>query len=487
MIKNERQYRITKAEAGKFALLIEKLQAKAGKIKDPFAEAEIAGLRSQMEDLQSQVEEYDDLRAGKEMILETESLSQLPQALVKARIAAGLSQKELAARLNLKEQQIQKYEATDYAGASVSRLLEVADALKLKVRKDVFLPSTPSFDVFKRLADMGIERDFVLRRLVSPSVAAKAQSPQGAKHPEVVFEATTATSHIFGWTPQAVIGTDPLLFDGGVLGATRFKVNKRAEEKRLSAYTFYAHFIALQLMGAIVDLPPKPVPVDFRVFRTNVLHRYGELTFKSVLNYVWDLGIAVLPLKDRGAFHGAMWRVKGRNLMALKQTTTAIDRWLHDLLHETYHAGQEPHLTERTLIEASETSQERRESDEEWDATEFAANVALDGRAETLAQQCVEASRGGRHSSGSVARLKTVVPQVANAARVSVGALANYMAFRLSLQNIDWWGTAQNLQDSNEDPWEIARDVLLQRVQLHRVHGLDRELLLRALSEPEVE
>lgn len=492
MIKNERQYRITKAEAEKFGRLIGELEQEpkdALSMPDAIRAAEISGLRSQLADLNAELAEYDDLRNGNDILLEVGSLNEMPQVLVKARIAAGLSQKDLAARLELKEQQIQKYEATDYAGASVSRLMQVAEALNLNIRKDVFLPAVglASFDVFKRLSEMGIEKDFVLKRLVSPTTAVKARSSGGASNASVVFEATTAASHVFGWTPEAIIGRDSLFVDQGVLGAARFKVNKRAEQKRLSAYTFYAHYLALQLLEATSDVTPTAVPVDYRTFRANVIARYGDIGFRSVLSYVWDLGITVLPLKDSGAFHGAMWRVKNRNLLVLKQATMSLDRWLHDLLHETFHAGQEPELPERTLIEAPEISEERRESDEEWDATQFAADVVLDGRAEELAKACVNATKARAGTSGSVERLKTVVPNVAEKAGVPVGALANYMAYRLALQNIDWWGTAQKLQNVDGDPWLMARDVLLQRVQLSRVRGFDRDLLLRALSDSDAQ
>jgi transcriptional regulator with XRE-family HTH domain len=57
------------------------------------------------------------------------------EALIKARIMRNLSQKELAERLSLAEQQVQRYEATRYRGVAAERLQEVADALKLKVRE----------------------------------------------------------------------------------------------------------------------------------------------------------------------------------------------------------------------------------------------------------------------------------------------------------------------------------------------------------------
>jgi transcriptional regulator with XRE-family HTH domain len=51
----------------------------------------------------------------------------LPGALIRSRIAAGLSQKDLGERLGMKEQQIQRYEATDYSGASFSTLSAVVN------------------------------------------------------------------------------------------------------------------------------------------------------------------------------------------------------------------------------------------------------------------------------------------------------------------------------------------------------------------------
>ena len=58
------------------------------------------------------------------------TVAELPATLIKARIARGLSQKDLADRIGLKEQQIQRYEATDYASASLTRIKEFVSALR---------------------------------------------------------------------------------------------------------------------------------------------------------------------------------------------------------------------------------------------------------------------------------------------------------------------------------------------------------------------
>jgi len=57
--------------------------------------------------------------------------------LIQACIAAGLTQEDLAARLGVKSQQIQRYEGSDDQTASFARLSEIARLLGLGVRDRV--------------------------------------------------------------------------------------------------------------------------------------------------------------------------------------------------------------------------------------------------------------------------------------------------------------------------------------------------------------
>ena len=79
--------------------------------------------------------DYESLKAGNFQLDELNVVAELPAVLIKARIAQGLSQKDLAERLSLKEQQIQRYEATDYATASLARIMEVVEALGVETGK----------------------------------------------------------------------------------------------------------------------------------------------------------------------------------------------------------------------------------------------------------------------------------------------------------------------------------------------------------------
>ena len=53
-----------------------------------------------------------------------------------------MTQVELAERVGLAEQAIQRYEAGDYAGVGFGRLVDIADALQLTIHYDVRLASS---------------------------------------------------------------------------------------------------------------------------------------------------------------------------------------------------------------------------------------------------------------------------------------------------------------------------------------------------------
>jgi len=488
MIKNERQYRITNAQVVKLERALDLLTKglTGGEHMHPLLQkAQEDALRSQVADLHAQLREYDALRSRKRTVLELASFEELPRALIQARIAAGISQRELGERLGLKEQQIQRYEATEYASASLARVTEVVRALGIKVREDIFLPGAQisSANLFKRLKAVGLDRDFILRRLLPRPLAAFLERTSGTDVEgvdTVILRAAAAVGRVFGWTPSTIFASIPLQLGAAMVGAPRFKVATRTDERRLSAYTVYAHYLALLVLEATAKLPRKPIPTEAAEVREAVLSAYGGITFEHVLRYVWSLGVPVLPLHDPGAFHGACWRVDERNIIVLKQRTRSAARWLIDLLHESRHAGQESEREQLAVIEAGEMTQERRESPDEQMATHFAGDVVLAGRAEELAEICVEAAKG------SVERLKAVVPRVAAREHVPADALANHMAFRLALQGINWWGAATNLQVAGPDPWQIARNVLLEQADLERLNDIDRNLLLRALSDVDV-
>jgi hypothetical protein len=293
-----------------------------------------------------------------------------------------------------------------------------------------------------------------------------------------VFQAATRASRILGVSPAALLDPEPLT-GNRLLSATKFKVPAGANAQRLTAYTFYAHYLALLILQATVHLPTKQIPTSPSAVRTAIIGRYGNTDFDSVLRYIWDHGVPVLPLDDPGAFHGACWRVDRRNVIALKRRTRLPARWVQLALHEFFHAGAEPESPEFSVVEETETPDLRRDSKEEKRANRFAAEVVLNGRANQLAHKCTT------DAGGHMERLKRVVPLVAEEAGVPVDGLAEYVAYRLTEQGQDWWGAATNLQDGSGNPWRVARDIALEKVDFARLNPTDRELLVLAFTETE--
>jgi len=136
MITNERQYRTTKTQLAKLIKALEdfNLNEVAKQVgSDVLGVAELNALKSEQENLLSQINEYESLRSGTVTSLTVSDLNELPGILIRARIARGLSQRGLAELMGLKEQQIQRYESDEYATANLRRLREIAEALKLNI------------------------------------------------------------------------------------------------------------------------------------------------------------------------------------------------------------------------------------------------------------------------------------------------------------------------------------------------------------------
>ena len=485
MIKNERQYRITKSRVEEFerALATDACRATPPRTTELQA-LERAAAVGQLQTMRDELADYESLAAGNQTIFAVDSFEELPVSLIRARISIGLSQKELATRLGLKEQQIQRYEATDYASASLSTILRVIDALGIRVRKDVLLPNADLSlaGLWRRLKEAGLPRSLVVGRMLPTILGAEIENASERRNNKgeeetLALRVAASLGRIFNVGPATFFSDRPPVLSGTAGALARFKVSASAEATRLGAYTIYAHYLALVVLNATPFASIRFMPETAAAFRHAVQKAYTTMTFTNVLRFAWDCGVVVLPLNDSGAFHGACWRVKGRHVVVLKQRNQALSRWFFDLLHELRHTKQEEQDPEFSVIEAEETSQERRESVFEQDADVFAANVLLDDRAKELVRRCVDLA------GGSVERLKSIVPKVAQEANVDVGALANYVAFRLARQGTtNWWGAAANLQASVINPWEQSRDVFLERVDFSRINPVDRELITRALS-----
>lgn len=136
MITNERQYRITKSQIYNLTKVtkgfyLEDTTRPVSSIS--LAAVELEALKSEIEVLSKQLFDYEALKLGAVNVFKANSLQELPMLLIQARIAQGLTQRQLANKLELKEQQIQRYESEVYASANIRRLAEIAKVLNLKI------------------------------------------------------------------------------------------------------------------------------------------------------------------------------------------------------------------------------------------------------------------------------------------------------------------------------------------------------------------
>ena len=462
MIKNERQFKISTKIAEEMRSSLAHLESLP---TDPhlhpeLRQLEISALSAKLDELESELEHYQMLTENPPATIAVRSLRDFPQSLIQARIAQRLTHRDLAELLGLKEQMIQRYEATEYASASFRRLIEIADALGVEVHQELRLRDQVSAPtLIKRLRDAGIQRNLLYQRFLQHVAPSDLDANRTVRLIDDV-------GRVFGWSSRELRSSEPLVLSVDHRIAASFKKPKNVNDNASLAYVIYANYLALQVAGLVESEFRRP-PSNWMELRDQLLGN-GGLSLRGVVHYSWDMGIAVIPLQDSIAIHGAYWNLGDRAAIVLKQGMRTTSRWLVDLIHELYHAATE----DSGVIESASDI----DDDVENLANRFAIDVALGGRSEELIQSAVN------DANGNIAFLKRSVQSIAYKEDVPVGLLANAMAWRLAPQH-DWWSVAANLQRNEEDPWEICRDILLERVDLGRLPDPDRELVLAALRD----
>ncbi|MES2416654.1 MAG: helix-turn-helix transcriptional regulator [Bacteroidota bacterium] len=134
MIKNAKQAKTTKNKLNQLMRDRDEMIAAQGQPNSAGSRLAANAFNGLITDLESQLEEYQMLTNGEISCLNPKDISGLPKTLIAARIAQNMSQGELAGLLGVHSQQIQRDEATEYEGASHSRIVEVARVLKVNCK-----------------------------------------------------------------------------------------------------------------------------------------------------------------------------------------------------------------------------------------------------------------------------------------------------------------------------------------------------------------
>ncbi len=159
MIKNDKQYQVTKSRLKDFQEAL--LQIDAAEMDPLLKELHTSAIKSQIKDFEEEIEQYVQLKKGKCRYIEIKSFEGVNEALIQARIGRGWTQAELADQLEMKEQQIQRYESCDYSTASMARITEVATALGLHIAPFKMQIAPPQRPILSGYDDEELQKAFL--------------------------------------------------------------------------------------------------------------------------------------------------------------------------------------------------------------------------------------------------------------------------------------------------------------------------------------
>jgi len=162
MIKNQKQAAVAKERLAELNQSFIELNSK--QIEMSLAEYKLGvnSLSYLIDEIKKEINEYDSLAKGDFHCFEPTELGDINKILIAARIAKRMSHRELAELIGIQEQQIQRYESSDYESVNWTRIQEIAFALDLKFE-------------FKRIEINSNKRQFKIPSNVSPESVRKAK------------------------------------------------------------------------------------------------------------------------------------------------------------------------------------------------------------------------------------------------------------------------------------------------------------------------
>ena len=132
MIENELQRRTSQAQLERLQAALTQSRAQLPSNDTILYQAMLAGIESQIDDLRSELAEYD-TNAEAPAVLEVESLADIPSALIKARAALGLTLDELSQRIRISPAELEAYEASGYRTARFEDIVRIARSLRVEI------------------------------------------------------------------------------------------------------------------------------------------------------------------------------------------------------------------------------------------------------------------------------------------------------------------------------------------------------------------
>ena len=469
MIKNERQYAVTRSWVKKFEATIAGMDLELASGADRMRMAVRTGMQSKADEMKGDIAEYESLKSGKIPHVDTGNLEELPEALIKMRIALGLSQRELAERMGIHEQQIQRYEQTDYESASYARLMDTYAALSSGATQGTGCEDVPNdAHVLSRIKIAGLEGRFVDECIVGWPRAQCEDAAEAAMYERTLL---SRLYQIYGWEPKRLLGSAPL--DMGPAQA-KFKLPAGVDHNVVTAHAVYAGHVAGILARAAGGKRQRPPAQDDPYGLRSDLQEGGDgaVTFPGLVEHAWRSGIAVGHLPPL-AFHAACFNREGTGVVMLARKEASESRLMFDLAHEMYHAGKG--MDNIDIDEADP-------SEEELEANKFAHAVLVGPRADRMFRACMDRCASGA-DAWNIAMLRRAVSEAALEENVRPDSLANYVAYRLAGESAcNWWGTEQNMQKKIPGWRDTVSSAIVSHADLAGLSKPDFGLLFDAMG-----
>ena len=137
MIRNEAEYQEASARLSdeRQRLADHRARLKEAGLSDEEIKRVIDPMESFHLQLKEEVESYERLKRGE--FEELENLRGFGHLLISLRIAQGMSQRELAKRLQVHESQVSRDERNEYFGITMERAVKILDALNVRLHTTV--------------------------------------------------------------------------------------------------------------------------------------------------------------------------------------------------------------------------------------------------------------------------------------------------------------------------------------------------------------
>jgi len=139
-IKNTKQYYAVKKKIRDLESVLHLTEADLAKNPDVPSDVRVLmteDVKNTIAELKEQIAEVDALQTVSSFSVK--GFSSIGEAMIKARMARGYSQEDLAVRVGTSQQNIHEYESDDYSRTSLANICKIAAALEIEIEANIIL------------------------------------------------------------------------------------------------------------------------------------------------------------------------------------------------------------------------------------------------------------------------------------------------------------------------------------------------------------